>query len=236
MKRNLEAMRTMLAIVLVSMLTLSFRTTLADDNIAKTLDLAEERYESDLAEIDTLVLKWFDEQETRVRKTGKKEAVDKVLAERDAFSKNGEISESIPVSIVRKRTHAEQRLVFAFERAVSEYIKRKEDILASKTQDELKALRETPRPTDDRKVWKHPKGQFKVLENGEWEEESGNGKIYRYKEVSRNKEFVELDALNGDTKTRYRIFTDRIDYGRKPGLTFTTMFKGSWSSLSGRTK
>lgn len=229
-------MRIMLAIVLVSMLTLSFRTTLADDNIAKTLDLAEERYESDLAEFDTLVLKWFDEQETRARKTGKKEAVDKVLKERNAFTKNGEISESIPVSIVRKRSQAEQKLGSAFERAVSEYVKRKEDSLASQTQEELKALRETPRPPDNRKVWKHPNGQFKVLENGEWEEESGNGKTYRYKEVSRNKEFVELDALNGNTNIRIRIFTDRIEYGKKPGLTFAPKFKGTWSSQSGRTK
>jgi hypothetical protein len=207
-----------------------------EDSIAKVLDLAKEKFDAESAEIDAMVLKWFDEQETRARKTGNKEAVDKLLSDREKFASKNEIPDNVPAPIVRRRTQSKQKLVFAFEKAISDYVKQKDDLLASRTQDDLKAFKEMPSAIDSRKIWRYPKGQFRALQNGEWEEELVDGRKYRYKETTRTKEFVELDALNGDTSIRVRIFGDRCDYGKKPSLTFTTVHNGTWAKELGRTK
>ncbi len=207
-----------------------------EDEVAKRLESAKTKFEDDSAAFEAMVLSWFDDQEDRARKTGKKASVDLVIANRDAYRTKNVLPEVLSRSIFRKMTDAEQKMVFAYERAISDYVKQKEDLLASQTQDELKKFKENPNAPDTRKVWRHSKGYFEIIDGETWEELSGNGKQYRYKENSRNKEYVEIDALNGNTSIRVRLYADHCDYGKKSGDGFTTMFHGAWTKDTGRTK
>jgi hypothetical protein len=81
---------------------------------------------------------------------------------------------------------------------------------------------------DDRKCWKHDRGQFALVEPGVWEEQSPNGNQYRYREVHRTEDYVEIDALTGETRLRIRLYDSRCDWAVKPELVFTTTFSGKW--------
>jgi hypothetical protein len=82
---------------------------------------------------------------------------------------------------------------------------------------------------DARKRWIHANGEFIQLAQDVWQEKSPNGNTYRYKEVTRTQEYVELDALNGDTTLRYRLYDDRCESGKKGGANFASLFaQGKW--------
>ena len=87
----------------------------------------------------------------------------------------------------------------------------------------------SPNLADTRRHWVHETGDFRIIGPGEWEERSPNGLTYRYKEIDRTKDRIELDALNGDTAIRYRLYDNRCDQGKKPVLTYTTLFTGGWA-------
>src|SRR3990170_2800137 len=61
-------------------------------------------------------------------------------------------------------------------------------------------------------------GQFAMVESGVWVESSPNGNQYRYREVQRTQDYIEIDALTGDTRIRIRIYDSRCDFASKPEL------------------
>ena len=81
-----------------------------------------------------------------------------------------------------------------------------------------------------RTTWKHSNGQFRLVTEGAWEE-AVNGTTSRFREVSRSRDFIELEGLS-DYKIRIRLFRDRADYSTKLKPEFETWYKGTWLSTA----
>ncbi len=82
--------------------------------------------------------------------------------------------------------------------------------------------------SDGRTRWVHDTGEFAMVlaSEGVWEEKSPNGRIYRYRETGRTKEFVQLDAVTGDTSLRFRLYDDHCDNGKKSDGNLRPLFLG----------
>jgi serine/threonine protein kinase len=79
-----------------------------------------------------------------------------------------------------------------------------------------------------RRRWVHDNGEFRLLDSGQWQETSNGGGVWRYREESRNQDFIEIHALDGSLSVVYRLFDYKCDYGEKPDLNFSTRFAGRW--------
>ena len=88
-------------------------------------------------------------------------------------------------------------------------------------------------PADARRRWVHAKGNFTLVDVGRWDEWSPRGRMYHWREVGRSDEYVELDAIDGNTSLRARLHATRCDYGEKPRLDFRTIFEGRWAEADG---
>lgn len=105
------------------------------------------------------------------------------------------------------------------------------DKRAGAGEEELQAPLSSQLENKKRSLWLHPDGFFEQTEKGKWREVSPNGRQYQFTEVARNPESVELQAVDGDTSIRVRLFGDRAESTNLPQPAFAKKFDGRWHSL-----
>ena len=200
------------------------------DPVRKKLDDAKAAYDKATMEYKTEAEKWFEKEDDAARKlkSGVTEKVKQVAGEKKDFDEKGVLPKRVPLTLKDKPAKAAELMVKAFKSASDEYSRQKKDEAAVTVEKELEAFKTSNLLQDSRKRWVHDKGEFRVVEMGIWEEKWSNGKTFRYKEVSRTKDYVEIDALNGELSIRVRLYDARCDYGNKPKLNYTTFFMGKW--------
>jgi len=201
----------------------------ADDAITSTLEAAKFTYAEETDKIRAAVLDFFDKREDTARKAGNKKLVDEIKADRNKFEQSKDIPNSLPAVLKNRITKARGALESAYKRAIKEYTAAKQDEEATATEKELESLM-SGRVTDSRKRWVHPKGEFRKINDGSWQEKSGDGTIYLYKETERTKDYVQIDAISGDVKIRYRLSDTRADMSYKPSQEYKPVFIGKWES------
>ncbi len=77
---------------------------------------------------------------------------------------------------------------------------------------------------DTRVNWKHSKGAFRFMGKN-WDETDASGKVISsFSEVTRTKEFIELDRL----ELRVRLYSNRCEIANKPKLAYQERYRGAW--------
>lgn len=125
-----------------------------DDPIRARLDKAKGAYETASDRLRKEATAWFDRREDLARKDGNKKALDEVKAERQAFVTAGTLPSTVPVKLKQGYESAAGALTAAYERAVKEYTKAKQDEEAEAVEKELAALKKG----NDPPALKEPKG------------------------------------------------------------------------------
>jgi hypothetical protein len=198
----------------------------ADDPVGKKLDDAKWAYLQATDTIQADIVGWFDRREQAARKDGKKRLVDQIRAERQTFEARLELPHSAPASLKKGRPAARLALRAAYLSAVKEYTRVGNDQEAAAVESELAAFDST---NQTRSRWVHDRGEFRLVGSEIWAEKSPDGKVYSFREIDRNKDYIELDALNGNTATRVRLRDSTADYGYEPQLNFGTGYSGKWA-------
>jgi hypothetical protein len=226
--------RSVSLITICVVLVYSFASAAEDDPVDKTLTTAKEVFEKAAEKARAGLLTDLKKREEAAQKGGDLQMLEKIQAETKTFETSGELPKSVPVRTYESQMRiAHAKLEEKYGAAVKQYTKEGKIALAKAIQQELddfKKDRSVAVAAIARKQWLHATGKFTEIKEGVWEEKSPNGSTYQFKEVSRTKEYIELDAVNGDKRLRYRLYDDRCDTARKPNLTFTTLFTGGkWS-------
>lgn len=182
----------------------------ADPILAK-LDAAKKAYESEVQRLKKELLDTFDKKEALARQDGNKKLVDQILAERLAFTTTGELPKSIPTSQYLSRLAAARKaLQSAYTEAIRELVRNKRDAEAALLEKELQDLTAgpatpAPLPADPRVRWVTPSGRrYEHLGGKNWREQSPQGGIRLFTEVTRNNDYIELQA-NDDRKVYVRL-------------------------------
>lgn len=196
-----------------------------DDPVGRKLEGAEWAFIRTTEEHQTEVAQWFSKREEAARKDGNKKLVDQIKVERQTFEARQELPKSAPSALKQRLPAARATLQAAYVSAVRAYTKAGNDAEAANI--ELR-LSEFIAADCQRRRWVHDKGEFRQIQLGVWAEKSPDGKIYSFREVARNKDFIEIDALDGNTATRVRLSDSSADYGYKPKLSFGTGYVGKW--------
>jgi hypothetical protein len=125
MKRNLVKSRTLLLSALLLSICGAARAQ-ADDPVTEKLTKAKEAYTAAEDKFHKAVLDRLQTALERATKDGKKALVDQISAERDAFENNGTLPKSFKSNdLVGQRTRDRLELLAAYNRAVTEFTKKR---------------------------------------------------------------------------------------------------------------
>lgn len=213
----------------ILLVCLSSLVVAQDDDAANALERAKAAFDAARTELEEGVLKWFGTQEDRARAKGDRKALTTIETQRMEFSKSGKIPDTAPRSLRRKQELINSRMEAAYLQAIRDFTWAGNDQLAIQSEKQLEEFRKSSLTMSDRQLWKHGGGSFASVEKGGWEEKISDGRSFRYKEVDRNEEYVELNALTGDKQIRIRIFDDHAEIGHKPSLVFKKHLEGKWA-------
>lgn len=220
-------MKTILSIL--SLICLSPVTVAQDDAVSTALERAKALFDSDSTNFENDVLKWFKKVEDDARAKGDRESLTSRQSLRAEFSKSGKMPDIAPISLRRKQERINSSMESAYKKAIEEFTRMDNDRLATQTEKQLEGFRNSLLNKPDRQIWRHSGGSFAVVDKNVWEEKISDGRSFRYQEIDRNKGYVELDALTGDTRIRVRLYDDRAEYGHKPSLAFKKHLVGKWA-------
>lgn len=198
----------------------------ADDPVGSKLDRAKWSHLQALDAAQWEIRDWFDRRERGARKHGNKNLVDQIKQEREIYQARGELPPSASPSLKRKQPDARAALRAALLDAIKEYTRSGDDREAALIERELA---EFDASNVTRSRWVHSGGEFRHIGHALWAERAADGKVYQFREVARTADFIELDALNGNTATRVRLRDSSADYGYKPALEFQAVFSGAWA-------
>jgi len=204
----------------------------AEDPIQKKLSAAKEEFAEAVEKARSGLLSDLRKREEIAQNVGDLRALVKVRAEAKAFVEKRELPRSVSVKGYESQMRtACARLDESYAAAIKQYTKDGKIALANAIDEERTNFKkDNSWKAESRKRWVHANGEFVETKEGIWEERSSNGKKYQYKEVARTKEYIEIDAVNGDTSLTYRLYDDRCDYVKRPNTTYTTMFgAGKWT-------
>ncbi len=217
-------------LLIVLILNLASSACLADDDPVKLkLDKAKAAYDAAMDKARNAVGEYFDKREEAARKDGNKKLVDEIKVERKAFDEKDEPPSAAPAALKQKFAAARMSMENAYVLAVKEYTKAKMDDEAAIVESELVAFKAGLPGSDKRRRWVYDKGEFRMTGKDTWEEKYPNGKSFHYKETARTKEYVQLDALDGNTSVRWRLYDTNGEYNLKPQTSYTTLLMGKWA-------
>jgi len=118
---------------------LSFANAQDEKPIRAKLDQAKSDYEAEMAKCRKEMTDSFDKKEVSLRKAGKKDLLDKLKLEREAFDKEGELPIVVPtLAYTQKSRQARHALDKAFRQSIKECLKAKLDEQAAKIETEFK--------------------------------------------------------------------------------------------------
>ncbi len=110
----------------------------ADDAemVKEKLFQAKKEYDAEVQKFKKAITESLDKREDDARKSGNKKLVDQIKAEREAFDKTGELTQTIPATIQDVATVARTKLDKAYARASKEYLVLKNDDAVEATEKE----------------------------------------------------------------------------------------------------
>lgn len=125
------------------MLAISLCTAQADDaeSIKEKLFQAKKTYDSETQKYKKSVEEWLDKREGVARAAGDKKAVDQIKTEREAFLKDGGVSQALPAAMKQQLATARTNLDKSYSTAVKEYLILKDDAAAGAIEKDQKEFR-----------------------------------------------------------------------------------------------
>jgi hypothetical protein len=125
-----------------------------DDPIKAKLDEAKHQYYKTADKLHKNVLDELEKKEAAARDKGDKKAVDQVKADREAFTERDVVPKFIANDYSKDLSRAQSALVSAYETAIKDYTKAKNDSEATKIEEELKQFKKdiAPKATTAAKV------------------------------------------------------------------------------------
>jgi hypothetical protein len=124
-------------------LILSSATRADEDRVRTTLDAAIAKYDAEAQSVHYSVVKYFDDEEARLRRKGDTAALEQVKAEREEFATTKTLPKGIPGAVLRKYITAVKKMTAAFDKAKASYIKANNDALAADIDQEIALFAET---------------------------------------------------------------------------------------------
>ena len=115
------------------------------DPVATQLENARQKYKKEWDQFEKSVKDLLEKKEEAARKAGNKLALDIVQAERKGFEDDAVIPTFAPPAIVRKQSLIRADLERAYNGAIKDYIKKRDDDEAKKVEEELKGFRNAPK-------------------------------------------------------------------------------------------
>lgn len=115
------------------------------DPVATQLENARQKYKKEWDQFEKSVKDLLEKKEEAARKAGNKQALNIVQAERKAFEDDAVIPTFAPPAIARKQSLIRADLERAYNTAIKDYIKKREDEEAKKIEDELNEFRNAPK-------------------------------------------------------------------------------------------
>lgn len=181
------------------------------DNVAfAKLDDAKREFHDTLTKLRAGVLEALDAQEEALRAAGDKPSVDRLIAQRIAFEKNGTLPTVVLTTAYRKGSEAARRsLLTAYDDAIKECVRTSRDKLADVLERERRHLTQTgvlpPAEPPARTKWVAKNGRkFEAIEGNNWQETPPAGKKAEYVKVAESPDYVELRRTDGH---RVRLHT-----------------------------
>lgn len=113
----------------------------AQDSVQKELDRAKAVYQKEKEAYRASVLESYEKREDAARKAADKKLVDQVKAELDAFEHWNAAPSSVPPAVNKRRSSSRARMESAFQSAIKNYVRMKNDEAASATEKELEEFR-----------------------------------------------------------------------------------------------
>jgi hypothetical protein len=201
----------------------------AADPVAEKLEKAKKTYAAELEKFQKDVAASLDKREEAARKAGDKKLVDQIKAERKAFDEKGEVPSTTPKVVRQRLATARATLEKAYESAIRDYTKAKNDTEAASVEKELAVFKKEGDPSDSRRKWVHDKGSFTLQGAGMWEEKGADGNTYKWKETARTKAYVELQAEIFGVEYTARLTDSSADYRSGKETAFKKKFTGKWT-------
>ena len=222
-------MRALLVLPAILVVTLFAQAGDDTDPVKVKLDKAKAAYALEEEKFKQDIGSFFDKREDAARKAGDKKGVDLVKTERKAFEDRNELPATAPKAAKQRLATAKTALEKAYALAVKEYTMAKMDAMATVVEKELAAFKQGLDPLDTRGKWVHPGGTFTRIQNAEWEEKSPDGRTYKWKEVGRTKEYVELQADIFGVPNTVRLGSKSAEYQTGKAAEFKPKFTGKWA-------
>jgi len=163
--------------------------------------------------------------------------VDQIKAEREEFAKKLELPQQAPAALTAQPKVARARLESAYEVAVKDYTKAKNDERADSVEKELAEFRTSggiqksdPQVADrDRQMWVQSRGYFLKGLGKDWLEKWDDGKSMPnlFQEVQRTADYIEL--RNAHLPVTCRLYKDRAVFrDDRQGPEFKQVYSGGW--------
>jgi hypothetical protein len=223
MRRNFLTAILLLVSACVQVPTTSAGTLSASSksSVSERLTEAKDDYSSELKEVRNAVLADLKSAADRALDAGRKDAFDALKADEAAFVTEARWPRTVNVRAYQRRVQvAARQLAGQYQRAIREFSREKQVAAASQAQKDLAGLfREHFR------FWRHRGGSFVRLNETDWEEAAPGGAHYRFREVRRTDEYVEL-SRNG---CLVRLYADRCDVSFTPFASSRTFYRGAWT-------
>lgn len=122
------------------------------DPVATQLEHARQKYKKEYEQFEKSVGDLFEKKEETVRRTGSKQALDVLRADRKSFEDDQIVPSFAPPSYAKKQTTIRADLERAYNVAIKDYIKKRADDEAAQIESELKDFRNAPKVTAIRRT------------------------------------------------------------------------------------
>ena len=115
------------------------------DPIATQLDRARQKYAKDYEQFEKSVNDLVEKKEDAARRVGNKQVLDGLEVERKSFDEDQVVPSFAPPSYAKKQAAIRSDLERAYNTAIKDYIKKREDDEAKKIEAEMKEFRNAPK-------------------------------------------------------------------------------------------
>ncbi|HEX4608632.1 MAG TPA: hypothetical protein VH092_10550, partial [Urbifossiella sp.] len=176
------------------------------DPVKAKLDKAVAVHAAEMEAFRTKAGTWLDERENAARRAGDKKALDRIKLEREAFDRTDVLPAGAPPDLKRRGVDARAKLVRAYTEGVKDYTRAKKDPEAAALEKEVELIKLGIDPADGRCKWVHPKGAFRIVRRGVWEEAYAGAPPLTWTEVGRTRQYVELTITGGGKKYYARLY------------------------------
>jgi hypothetical protein len=181
--------RTFLMLIPIAMYTSITSVTTADDAVQRKLDAAKQQYKRETERLNTAIYDWFDNVEVAIRRSGDKKNLDELIKQRKAFEKTAVQPSSLPPTLKLRAVAVRTAMDNAYQQAIRQYTKDGEDQAAKTIEEDYKSFQGF---FDTRSKWEGPNNKIVQIGPRLWKETLANGQAYRWSELKRTADYVEI--------------------------------------------